>query len=56
MESLHGNRELPCTLERLQDDETARAPEPLWAATTLTFSDLPELDDTSLTPQVSSFS
>ena len=53
MASVRGSRDLPCTLERFQDDETARAPEPSGATTSSGFGDAPELDCTSSTPQVS---
>ena len=41
------------TLERLQDDETVRAPQALGPATTASFDDTPEVDGPNAAPEVS---
>ena len=41
------------TLERLQDDETIRAPQALGPATTAGFDDTPEVDSANSAPEVS---
>ena len=41
------------TLERLQDDETVRAPQALGPATTVAFDATPEVDGAPLGPEVS---
>lgn len=52
MTELHPNKQEIPALERFQDDETARAPEPHGAATTVGFVDTPELDNALLAPEV----
>ena len=39
------------TLERLQDDQTIRAPQALGPATTAGFDDTPEVDGTNSAPE-----
>ena len=43
------------TLERLQDDETVRAPQALGPATTASFDDTPEVDGPNAAPEVSTY-
>ena len=52
MASFYPNKYEVSALERFQDDETARAPEPSGAATTVGFVDAHELDNALFAPEV----